>query len=146
MENREAMAMDDYLGIVVRESLRDSSLIPPVVASRRGADWTLLLVRIPVEELGREVAALRSNLDRTDCWYAHFFREDELVVVFDDEVFRVSTDPGCGSSSRERSTVHQRDLDTSRSWRLVTHATLLPPSRRGRYPRPRRTGIGTVLL
>jgi hypothetical protein len=87
------MAMDDYLGVVVRESLRDPSLTPPVVASRRGADWTLLLVRIPVAELDREVAALRSNLDRTDCWYAHFFREGELVVVFDDEVFRVSIDP-----------------------------------------------------
>jgi hypothetical protein len=35
----------------------------------------------------------RSNLDRTECWYAHFFRGNELVVAFDDEVFRVSTDP-----------------------------------------------------
>jgi hypothetical protein len=117
-----------------------------VVASRRGAHWTLLLVRIPVEELGREVAALRSNLDRTDCWYAHFFREDELVVVFDDEVFRVSTDPGCGSSSRERSTVHQRDLDTSRKLALGHARDTAAALSAGRYPRPRRTGIGTVLL
>jgi hypothetical protein len=87
------MAIDEYLGVVVRESLRDPSLTPPLVASRRGADWTMLLVRIPVEELDHGVAALRSNFDPTDCWYAHFFREDELVVVFADEVFRVSTDP-----------------------------------------------------
>jgi hypothetical protein len=85
--------MDDYLGIVVRESLRDPSLTPPVIASKRGAEWTLLLVRIPKEELDLQLETLRSNLDRTDCWYAHLFREDELVVLFDDAVFRVTTNP-----------------------------------------------------
>jgi hypothetical protein len=85
--------VDDYLGIVVRESLRDPARTPPVVASRPGAEWTLLLVRVPAEDLDHEVEALRSNLVHTDCWYAHFFRKDELVVVFDDEVFAVSTDP-----------------------------------------------------
>jgi hypothetical protein len=141
------MAIDEYLGVVVRESLRDPSLIPPLVASRRGADWTMLLVRVPVEELDHGVAALRSNFEPTDCWYAHFFREEELVVVFADEVFRVSTDPAtwdaqystaetaaspitsstshlgrsnrprlrsaCGYCSRETSTAHQRDIETS---------------------------------
>jgi hypothetical protein len=85
--------MDDYLGVVVRESLRDPSLTPPVIASKRGAQWTLLLVRIQPQELHRELEAVRSNLDRTDRWYSHFFRDDELVVVFRDEVFWVSTDP-----------------------------------------------------
>src|SRR5438034_5943604 len=85
--------MDDYLGIVVRESLRDPSVMPSVVASKTGAEWTVLLVRIPASELDRELETLRSNLDRTEPWYAHFFREDELVVVFDDQVFWVSTDP-----------------------------------------------------
>lgn len=70
--------MDDYLGILVRESLRDPSMTPPVIASRRGTEWTLLLVRIPAGELHREAESLRSNLDRTDCWYAHLFRDDEL--------------------------------------------------------------------
>jgi hypothetical protein len=90
--------MDDYLGVVVRESLQVPSLTPTVIASKRGDQWTLLLVRIPAEELHREVEVVRSNLHRMDCWYSHFFRDDELVVVFDDEVFWVSSDPatwGC---------------------------------------------------
>jgi hypothetical protein len=88
--------MRDYLGVVVRESLQDPSLTPPVIASKHGVQWTLLLVRIAAEQLHRELEAVQSNLDRTDCWYAHFFREDELVVVFDDEVFWASTDPPPG--------------------------------------------------
>jgi hypothetical protein len=50
-------------------------------------------VRVPAEDLDHEVEALRSILVHTDCWYAHFFGRDVLVVVFDNEVFRVSTDP-----------------------------------------------------
>jgi hypothetical protein len=97
--------VEDYLGVVVRESLRDPVRTPPVVASRRGTEWTLLLVRVPAEDLDHEVEALRSNLDRADCWYAHFFRRDELVVVFDDQVFRVSTDP----STWDAAVRHGRD-------------------------------------
>lgn len=84
------------MGIVVKESLRDPSLTPPVVASKRGTDWTLLLVHIPADELPRELEALRTNLDRAEPWYAHFFRGDELVVVFDDEVFWASPIPRRG--------------------------------------------------
>jgi hypothetical protein len=97
--------MDDYLGVVVRESLQDPSLTPPVIASKRGVQWTLLLVRIQAQELQRELEAVRSNLDRRDCWYSHFFRDDELVVVFDDEVFWVSTDPATWDPARK----HGRD-------------------------------------
>ena len=85
--------MDDYLGVLVKESLRDPARTPTVVGSRRGVEWTLLLVRVPARHLEHELEALRSNLDPADCWYAHLFRKDELIVVFDDEVFRVSTDP-----------------------------------------------------
>jgi hypothetical protein len=97
--NLRGVTMDDYLGVVVRESLQDPSLTPPVIASKRGDRWTLLLVRIPAEELQREVEVVRSNLDRTECWYSHFFRDDELVVVFDDEVFWVSSDPDTWGSA-----------------------------------------------
>jgi hypothetical protein len=97
--NLRGVTMEDYLGVVVRESLQDPSLTPPVIASKRGDRWTLLLVRIPAEELQREVEVVRSNLDRTECWYSHFFRDDELVVVFDDEVFWVSSDPDTWGSA-----------------------------------------------
>jgi hypothetical protein len=100
-QDLRGVAMGDYLGVVVRESLQDPSLTPPVIASKHGVQWTLLLVRIPAEELHRELEAVQSNLDRTNCWYAHFFREDELVVVFDDEVFWASTDPATWGSARQ---------------------------------------------
>lgn len=28
-----------------------------------------------------------------DCWYAHFFRDQELIVVYQDRVFRATGDP-----------------------------------------------------
>lgn len=44
-------------------------------------------------ELERTIGELRARMVpiEEDCWYAHFFRGDSLVVVFQDRVFAVTT-------------------------------------------------------
>jgi hypothetical protein len=61
----------DYLGVVVEESLAVGADSPPVIAARTGAEWTLLLVRVPAAEFEDHVRWLRSVLVRDEPWYAH---------------------------------------------------------------------------
>lgn len=88
--------MDDYLGVVVEDSLRDRGVIQRlnVVARRRFGAWAFALVHVAAADLSRQVAAVQVAMASDDAWYCHFFRGDELVVVFGDAVFWVGTDPG----------------------------------------------------
>lgn len=86
--------MNDYLGIVVGQSLADRACLDraTIVAERAVGSWRLLLVRVPAAEFEAHLGALQAGLVREDEWYAHYFRDDELVVVFHDGLFRVTTD------------------------------------------------------
>jgi hypothetical protein len=85
--------VNDYLGLVIAESLRGDGSWLPVVARRSGGDWTFLLVRVAPGELEDHLRSLQAELVRDEAWYAHYFRGTELVVVYADAVFRVRTDP-----------------------------------------------------
>lgn len=84
-----------YLGIVVENSLRDG-VVPQgftVVARVRHGDWDFALVRAPAADVDRLVGELQRHMVTDDTWYAHFFRGDDLIVVFRDAAFQVTTDP-----------------------------------------------------
>ncbi len=87
--------MDDYLGILIEQSLRDPAIASElnIQAVKRGIQWTLLLVSVPERDLASHVDRIQSNLADDGTWYAHYFRGSELVVVYRDAVFSVSTDP-----------------------------------------------------
>ena len=87
--------MTDYLGIVIEQCLRDPAAAKElrVVKTRRPRSWVFLLVEVPEHELDHQIRILQANMVSDDTWYAHYFRENELVVVFRDAVFRLSTDP-----------------------------------------------------
>lgn len=86
--------MQNFLGIVIENSLRDPGVIAPtVVKTRRGRAWTFLLVSVPVNELDEHIRRLQANMVIDDEWYAHYFRGDELIVVFRDAAFPVTVDP-----------------------------------------------------
>lgn len=84
--------MTDYLGVIVRESLATPVHDVPIVGSRTGAEWTLLLVRVPSESLDDHVRSMQEALIADEPWYAHYWKDDELVVVFSDALFYTSTD------------------------------------------------------
>jgi hypothetical protein len=60
----------------------------------RTGEWELVLVEVPAAELEDAIAELRARMVPVDdeCWYAHFFRDDRLVVVFQDRVLAATTD------------------------------------------------------
>jgi hypothetical protein len=86
--------MSHYYGIIIENSLRASESLDRggCIASRVLGGWKFLLFRVGESELTTQIIAIQEQmLDiAQDCWYAHFFRDNELIVVFQDSVFRVS--------------------------------------------------------
>jgi hypothetical protein len=108
----------DYLGIVIEQCLRDPSVEDRLrlISKRKPRSWVFLLVSVPESELDDHVKLLQSQMIEDDAWYAHYFRDDELVVVFRDAVFRVGTDPKTWDAPVEHGIksgipLHQMDFD-----------------------------------
>jgi hypothetical protein len=86
----------DYLGIVIDQSFRDTTIFShlSIVQKRQVGNWGFNLISVPESELGYVVSTLQDYMIdiRTDCWYAHFFSGNELVIVFQDKIFHCTTD------------------------------------------------------
>lgn len=87
-----------YHGIIVEESLRDSSVLNTVaiLGRKKGRDWNLLRVGVQEKLLPKVIEQVQRNLrvENGVPFYAHFYRSGELVVVFPDRVFNSTPDKG----------------------------------------------------
>jgi hypothetical protein len=106
MENfnpwHEGKGTMDYHGIIINVSLKDKSLFKTMeIIGRKSVllDWLVLYkVSVRPENLDATILNLQANLVERFWFYAphfycHFYREDELIIVFHAQVFRVKTDP-----------------------------------------------------
>lgn len=89
--------MSSFWGIVVDQSLKDKDFIKHlnVVAKRQVGSWDLLLVSLSEHEMDGQIALLQQEMIdiKEGRWYAHFFRDNELIVVYQDRTFRMTVDP-----------------------------------------------------
>ena len=87
---------NEYWGIVIAQSLRDDQILGHlnVISKRRLGGWEFILTSISADQFADTVATLQDSMVNIydDCWYAHFFRGSELIVVYQDRVFRVTAD------------------------------------------------------
>jgi hypothetical protein len=94
-----------FFGIVIEQSLADPAFAETLDVSARKQDpngsWVFLLVRIDPERLSSELERIRQAIASDQPWYAHFFSDDRLAVVFADAIFELSTDPASWSSAIE---------------------------------------------
>ena len=92
----EGDEMAGLWGVVVEQSLVDRGALSPfeVLAELPIGAWRLLLVRVDESDLADAVAHLRAGMvpAHEESWYAHFFDDRRLVVVFQDTVFEVTPD------------------------------------------------------
>ena len=102
--------MGNFLGIVVDQSLKNARAIDrmTVIAKKQIGSWGLLLVSIPEDELSKEIAMLQSDMInvKEDCWYAHFFQDDELIVVYQDRTFHATVNPETWTESIQHGLEH----------------------------------------
>jgi hypothetical protein len=89
----------EYHGIIVRESIRDQTLFDGfrVVGRKAGKKWTLLKVSVEPKTVDRTIRLIQTNLlsEKGVPYYAHLYRDDELIIVFPEKTFHVS--PGKSS-------------------------------------------------
>lgn len=85
-------------GIIVDKSLQDPRIINDFkILGQKIADddpndiWTLYRIEVKMHQIDRVIKRVQQNLK--EGWYVHFYKDKNLIVVFKDRIFRVTTNP-----------------------------------------------------
>lgn len=54
--------------------------------------WTMCGVVVPEDKIEEVIQEVQANLLPNTPYYAHLYRDDELIIVFKEKVLRVTTD------------------------------------------------------
>ena len=108
----------DYHGIIIKQSLRDPSILDSVriLGKKSAKNWTMLRVLIRDEGLENFAKLVQANLltENKVPYYAHFYNQQDLIVIFPDRVFRIKPDKKTwGSAVRYGRSIgiSERELD-----------------------------------
>lgn len=86
--------MNEYHGIIVEKGLKDKSILNKI--SKLGkkvaddADFILIRVEVGEEKIEEIIKLVQKNLVTKPVYYAHFYRDDELIVIFPEKIFRIT--------------------------------------------------------
>jgi hypothetical protein len=121
---RGVNGMQNYWGVVIDQSLKDQGYIDHlnVVAKRQVGGWGMLLTSVPADAAPVQIASLQSHMVdiSNDCWYAHFFRDDELIIVYQDCTFRMTIDRLTWNDSIQYGLHHGIPLEQLDFWPCTT--------------------------
>ena len=85
-----------YHGILVKEGIRDQSILDrmKILGQRVAGGWTMLRVAVEDVRLDETIGLIQENLlaENGIPFYAHFYQEDGLIVIFPDRVFQIRPD------------------------------------------------------
>jgi hypothetical protein len=96
------MPEDDYRGIILNVSQRDKTVFNELnIIGKKNVVWKLVVlfkVRVPARRLDGLIEQLQSNMAESFVhfireFYCHFYRANELIIVFRKKVFKVGIDP-----------------------------------------------------
>jgi hypothetical protein len=84
--------MTEYHGIIIKEGLKDHSILSKmkILGRKRTGEWTLLRVEVDENNIGEAIRIVKRNLLTNPVYYAHFYRDEELIVVFPKKVFHLT--------------------------------------------------------
>ena len=86
--------MEEYHGILVDVSQKDVSIFDKlkILGKRKTTDqkWTLYKLCVDSENIDRTIKRIQENMIKG--FYFHLYKNDELIVVFKDKIFKVKTD------------------------------------------------------
>lgn len=90
--------MIKYHGIIIKEGLLDETLLNKikVIGSKKDGiifrRFTLLKLEIEKRSLSEIINIVQKNLKTNPVYYAHFYRDKELIVIFPKKTFQITTD------------------------------------------------------
>jgi hypothetical protein len=85
--------MEKYHGIIINISQEDKSIFNKlkIIGQKTSSKgWILYKIEAKVKELPKTIKQLQDNLKPR--YYFHFYRNDELIVVFKAKIFKIKTD------------------------------------------------------
>jgi hypothetical protein len=84
----------EYHGILIKEGVKNQTIFDQVrvLGKKTGRKWTLLKIGVEVKNITRTVRMVQANLliENGIPYYAHFYRDDELIVIFPERIFNAS--------------------------------------------------------
>jgi hypothetical protein len=101
INNCHNKSYNEYHGIIINRSQRDKAIFKTIeIIGERKSLWGLLAlykIRVLPENIDGIIKAFQSNMAdklffKKQEFYFHFYRNNELIVVFRDKIFRVSPD------------------------------------------------------
>ena len=115
--------MKEYHGIVINLSQKDQSILNSIniIGKKKVILNFLLLKKISVnsDEIENVIIRLQNNMRKyywpfVNGFYFHFYRNNELIIVFKDRIFRVTTDHSTWKEAIEyglKSGIPKKQLD-----------------------------------
>jgi hypothetical protein len=86
----------DYHGNLLDTGFKDPSYLKKfkIFASRKSErnPWTMNGVVVPEEKIEEVIKEVQENLIDDEPYYGHFYRDDELIVIYKKKVFRITPD------------------------------------------------------
>jgi hypothetical protein len=85
--------MLEYHGIVVDVSQKDQSIFNKlkILGKKKTGGWALYKIGVEPGKVEETIKLLRQNMVE-EIFYFHFYKDDELIVVFNERIFRIKTD------------------------------------------------------
>ena len=84
--------MKNYHGIIVDVSQKEQSIFNrlKILSRKIDGDWTLYKIELSPKEKDPIINELQKNLIKG--FYFHIYKDNELIAVFKDKIFKVKTD------------------------------------------------------
>ena len=83
-----------YHGIILDLEFTDPSYPKKlkVFAKRKGTsnEWILYGIAVSEEDIDHTISEIQSNMKSNKPYYAHFYNDSEMIVVFKDKLFKVN--------------------------------------------------------
>lgn len=83
-----------YHGILIDQSFKEPSFVNTfkLFNKKQDGSWGIYGVEVEDSQIDKEISEIQSNMKDDQNWYAHFYNDKELIVVFKKKVFRVTPD------------------------------------------------------
>lgn len=80
-----------YHGIIVDQSFIDLAFPGTFkkFAKKQDGDWGIYGIEVEDLEIEGVIKKIQAEMKSDESWYAHFYNDETLIVVFKDKVFRV---------------------------------------------------------
>lgn len=81
-----------YHGILIDQEFIDKAFPESfkVFARKQDGSWGIYGIEIEDFQLEESIKRVQVNMKKTEPWYAHFYKDKQLIVVFRDIVFKVA--------------------------------------------------------